>query len=224
MKLTGSSVMTSCKGLVRKVNRSIFFKTQEPYNQRWQWDFKYAYYTYPKDKEPTRVETPESSTEYDSFFGTYIRDFKNRLGPGMTQFMERAHRCRSNFELYFLPVAITLPLQFATLDLGFKILATIPSVVLYTRIRDKIRDPKPEETYLREMIHTNPVIQKYFQIETMQILDHEIEYTRGFPDATEFPEFENKLYRFFNTDSHMTKGHFVFGDLESGATMRVNVL
>ena len=205
-----------------QIKRGYFFKTPDTYNQRWQWTFKYAYYTYPKDIESTRVETPESSTPFDSMFGTYFRDFKNRLGPGLSQFVERSHRCTSPFELYFLPIAFTMAMQFYPLDIGFKILAAVPAVTLYTRIRDKIRDPQPEETYLLDMLHSNPEIQKHFAVETTQIMDHQVEYTKGFPDENEFPEFKNKLFQFFNTDSHMTKGHYIFGDLESGATLKVN--
>lgn len=71
------------------------------------------------------------------------------------------------------------------------------------------------------MIHSNPQIQKYFTVETLYVLDYDFEYDRGFPDEKEFPEFSNKIFRFFNTDTSMASGHFVFGDVESGATMTV---
>lgn len=181
-------------GLMRCVNRAIFYKTTEPYNKRWQWDFKYAYYAYPKENEPTRVGKPEDSSSYDAPFASYCRDFANRLGPGINQFLERSNRCVSPFELYFLPLTAAFFFQFFPLNIGFKIMTIMPLTILWTRIREKIKDPKPEETYLREMLHSNEVISKLFSVETMQILDHSIEYTEGFPDEEEFPEFKNKIY------------------------------
>jgi hypothetical protein len=95
------------------------------------------------------------------------------------------------------------------------------ALAIWIRWRDRTNDPEIEETYLREMIHSNERIQELFSVETMHVLDFDCEYT-PYPDAEEFPEFNNKLFRFFNTDGNMTKGHFVFGDLESNATMRID--
>lgn len=36
-----------------------------------------------------------------------------------------------------------------------------------------------------------------------------------------FPEFNNKYFRFFNTDTSMTTGYFKMGDVESGALMNL---
>ena len=54
-------------------------------------------------------------------------------------------------------------------------------------------------------------------------MDYDLEYDEGYPCENKFPEFKNKLWRFFNNDTHMTTGHFKFGDLDSGATMTFNV-
>jgi hypothetical protein len=109
---------------------------------------------------------------------------------------------------------------FAHLSLCIRALQITSILAFWTRWRDKSNDPEIEETFLRSMIHDNPRIQELFSVETMHVLDYECEYS-GFPDAEEFPEFNNKLFRFFNSDSNMTKGKFVFGDLESNATMVV---
>jgi hypothetical protein len=176
--------------------RSFRYEIPETYNKRWQWEFKHAYYTHPKDPEPVRVMKPEETSEHDGYAGSYFRHWKYRLSPGIRQLMNRSYRCATPYEMYLLPAMAFIPLQFATLDLGFRILTALPLLVLYTRIRDKLIDPKPEETFLLEMIHSNEIINKHFKVETMQILDHEIDYTKGFPCEEEFPEFKNKLFSF----------------------------
>ena len=175
--------------------RAFRFETPDAYNKRWQWDFKYAYYTYPRDPEPTRVPRPEDSPDHDRLFGTYIRDFQHRYLPGMQNLTDRGHRALTAYEFGLLPIWALLAVQFYPLDFGFKVMTYLPLVILYTRVRDKVRDPKPEETFLLEMIHGNEVVAKHFKVETTQVLDYECEYTRGFPDETEFPEFKNKLFR-----------------------------
>lgn len=91
---------------------------------------------------------------------------------------------------------------------------------IWIRWRDRSADPTIEETYLRAMLHENERIQQLFSVETMHVLDFDCDYA-PYPDPEEFPEFNNKYFRFFNTDGNMTKGHFVFGDLESNATMKL---
>lgn len=94
---------------------------------------------------------------------------------------------------------------------------------MYVRARDKTTDPDLKETYLREMLHTNEELNKLFSVDTMYVLDYDLEYDAGRPCAEKFPEFQNRLHQFFNPDSSMCTGHFTFGDVESGATMRVDV-
>lgn len=72
------------------------------------------------------------------------------------------------------------------------------------------------------MIYSNAEIAKLFKEETIHLLEYDFEYDQGFPDAKEFPEFSNSLFRFFNTDTHMCTGKMVFGDVESGATMSLD--
>jgi hypothetical protein len=73
------------------------------------------------------------------------------------------------------------------------------------------------------MLYKNTEITKYFNEETLHILDYDCEYDRGFPDAEKFPEFNNRIFRFFNTDTHMTTGFFKIGDVETGAVMDLKV-
>lgn len=90
----------------------------------------------------------------------------------------------------------------------------------WIRWRDRSADPEIEETYLRAILEENSQISKYFNVLTMHVLDYDCEY-QPMPDPEEFPEFNNKMFRFFNTDGNMTKGHFVFGDTHSGAMMKL---
>ena len=95
--------------------------------------------------------------------------------------------------------------------------------VLYTRIRDKTIDPDLKETYLLEMLFSNEELSKHFSVDTMYVIDYDLEYDKGIPSAEKFPEFQNKLFQFFNTDTSMCTGYFVYGDGESGATMRLDL-
>lgn len=72
-------------------------------------------------------------------------------------------------------------------------------------------------------MYNNEEISELFNEETIHVLDYDMEYDTEIPSAEEFPEYENKIWNHFNTDTGMTTGHFSFGDLESGATMTLKV-
>ena len=82
-------------------------------------------------------------------------------------------------------------------------LGIFPLLSMIFRIDQKVLDPEIEETFLREMIHKDKTISKYFNVETTHCMDYDCEYVKGFPEKG-FPEFDNKLYRFFNVDTNMT--------------------
>jgi hypothetical protein len=103
-------------------------------------------------------------------------------------------------------------------------LTFFPLFIFYTRLRDKCIDPDIKEMWLRDFIHHNPELSKLFKPESIHILDHDIEWDEGYPCEKKFPEFKNKFWRFFNSDTHMTTGFFKFGDLDSGATMTLRVI
>jgi hypothetical protein len=71
------------------------------------------------------------------------------------------------------------------------------------------------------MLWTNTEISQYFSEETVHILDYDCEYDRGLEETEKFPEFKNKVFRFFNSDTSMTTGHFKMGDVETGAVMNL---
>lgn len=127
------------------------------------------------------------------------------------------------FQLYVLPSTSFLFYQFWDAAFGFKILTVLPLCLFYVRMRDKSLDPDIKETYLRDIIHKNAEIGALFKPETIHILDYELEYDQGYPCEAKFPEYKNKLWRFFNSDTMMCTGVFKFGDVESGATMNLKV-
>jgi hypothetical protein len=134
--------------------------------------------------------------------------------------------CMSSHVIFIPFLAFSLFFyQFYELSAGFKILTFFPLAMFYTRLRDKCIDPDIKEMWLRDFIHQNAELSKLFKPESIHVLDNDIEWDAGYPCEKKFPEFKNKFWRFFNSDTHMTTGFFKFGDLESGATMtlRVNI-
>ena len=73
------------------------------------------------------------------------------------------------------------------------------------------------------MIYNVPEVTEYFNEETIHVLDYQCEYDTEI-DTEKFPEFNNKIWKFFNSDTSFTTGHFKFGDVESGATMTLKVI
>lgn len=67
------------------------------------------------------------------------------------------------------------------------------------------------------MIYNNPEFAEHFNEETLHVMDYDCEYDTEI-DLKKFPEYNNSVWKFFNTDTSMTTGHFKFGDVESGAT------
>ena len=111
-------------------------------------------------------------------------------------------------------------MNFAHLSTGFQILAILPLAIIYTRVRDRVLDPDIKETYLRDLLYKTPEISKYFKEETLNVLDYDLEYDKGFKDTD---KFNNKVFRFFNNDPSMCTGFFKFGDVESNATMHLKM-
>ena len=58
------------------------------------------------------------------------------------------------------------------MNVGFKILTVLPWILLWVRGRDKTFDPDFKETFLRDMIYKVPEITKYFNEETIHVLDY----------------------------------------------------
>jgi len=206
----------------KSVRNKISFQSTSEYNKRWQFKWKNAYYTYPRDgDEHTKVKRPEDSKDVVPLFGAWIQDFCYRGLPGLRMWWDRRNRMFDPFTVYFLPGISLAFYQCWDIAFGFKVLTLMPWFLLYTRLRDRTLDPDFKETYLRDMIYKNEKITKLFKEETIHVLDYNCEYIPGYPDIEKFPEYKNKTWRFFNTDSGMTEGNFKFGDVDSGATMNL---
>jgi len=203
------------------IRNKISWQHSGPYNKRWQYKWKHAYYTYPKDyTEHDKVKKPEDTKLATPLFHNWIQDVLLRWVPGLQCWWDRRHRMYDNFSVYVLPGSSVLFYQFWDVTMGFKVLALLPWFLLYVRIRDKTADPDFKETYLRDMLYKNAEITKLFNEETLNVLDYDCEYDTEL-DTQKFPEYTNKVWNFFNTDSGMTTGHFKLGDLESGAVMNL---
>ena len=44
------------------------------------------------------------------------------------------------------------------------------------------------------MIYRNPAITKYFNEETIHVIDYDCEYDVGYPNVEKFPEYTNKVW------------------------------
>jgi len=203
------------------VRNTISWQHEGPYNKRWQYKWQHAYYASPKEGvEQEKIRKPEDSKVGTPLYHTWIQDLLLRWWPGLRVWWERRHRMYDNFSVYFLPGSSFVFYQLADITMGFKILSILPWFILYVRIRDRTMDPDFKETYLRDMLYRNEQVSALFSEETIHVLDYDCEYDKTI-DHEKFPEYTNKLWQFFNTDTSMTTGHFKFGDVESGATMNL---
>lgn len=188
------------------------------YNKRWQFKWKHAYYTYPKDGfEHENVKKPEDTKLATPMFNAWIQDVKHRVLPGLGQWWERRHRMYDPFQLYVLPGLSLGFYMLSDITFGFQLLSVLPWFLFYTRLRDKTLDPDLKETYLRDMLYKNAEFSKFFTEETMHIIDYDCEFDREI-DYVKFPEYNNSSWKFFNTDTGLTTGFFKLGDVETGAT------
>jgi hypothetical protein len=202
----------------------VSWTTGNPYNVRWQYKWKPAYYTYLKDGyEPTRVGKPEDSPAVRPPFYSYFQDFLYRVFPSLKTIYHRSERYQDPFQIVFLPSFTIFFYQFWDLALGFKGLSLLSAMLFWTRIRDRVVDPDVNEVHLRDIIHQNAELGALFIAETIHLLDYDLEYDTGMPCEKKFPEFKNTFFRLFNKDTHMTTGFYKFGDLDSGATMNLKV-
>lgn len=138
------STQTITKQLLQGVRyNKVSWTYGNPYNVRWQYKWKPAYYTYLKDGfEPTRVGKPEDSPAVRPPFYTYVQDLLYRVFPSLKTIYYRSDRYQDPFQLYVLPSTSLFFYQFWDLALGFKGLTILPWMLFWTRIRDKTIDPE----------------------------------------------------------------------------------
>ncbi len=99
------SARTPIQGLLNTLKyNKISYNNGNPYNVRWQYKWRHAYYTYPKDTyEHTRVKKPEDTPEVTPLFWTTYQDIIYRVFPHLKLWFERSSRIQDNFQLYVLP-------------------------------------------------------------------------------------------------------------------------
>jgi hypothetical protein len=159
------STRRSAQGLLQTLKYSkVNWTTGNPYNVRWQYKWRPAYYTYLKDGyEPTRTAKPEDSVSVRPPFYTYIQDILYRVFPGLKTIYNRSDRFQDPFQIFVLPSLSLFFYQFWDLDIGFKGLTLLPWMLFWTRIRDKTIDPEINEVHLRDIIHQNAEIGALFK-------------------------------------------------------------
>ena len=212
----------SSSSLTRRPSRSILYDHGQPYDKRWQGYFTYGNFTEPEEDDKTGRPLPEDSPEYLGFLGTFRSYARRRMRNALVLPWTRRGRLNTPFDKYFLPLWAFTLMQFWPLSFGFKFMTLIPVGTMIWRLKEKSADPAFPETYLRDMIQNHPELRKSFAVETMTTLDYDFDHIHEFPDINEFPEFDNRLYKFLNSDGNLGIGHFVFADVGSGATMRID--
>ncbi len=137
------STRGAAKNLLQAVRyNKVSWTTGNPYNVRWQYKWRPAYYTYLKDGfEPTRVGKPEDTPVTRPPFYTYLQDVLYRVFPGLKTIYHRSERFQDHFQIFVLPSLSLFFYQFWDLALGFKGLTVLPMMLFWTRIRDKTGDP-----------------------------------------------------------------------------------
>ncbi len=176
--MISTKIASQARQLTSKLQyNKIEWTNGNPYNKRWQFKWKHAYYTYPKDNfEPTNVRKPEDTAEVRPPFFTYWQDLVLRIWPSFNTAWERRSRLQDPFQMYFLPGWSLFFYQFSDLNFGFKMFTVLPLMMFWTRMRDKCADPDIKETFLRDYIHQNPELNQLFKVETIHVLDYDLEY------------------------------------------------
>lgn len=119
-----SSSSKSLLSLTTKLSKSkISWKSPSPYNVRWQYKWKPAYYTYPKEgHEHANQKTPENSKNTVPVFWAWFADVVYRWIPAFKCVWDRRQRCFDKFNVYFLPGSSVFFYQFAHLAFGFHVI------------------------------------------------------------------------------------------------------
>jgi hypothetical protein len=173
---------------LRPAFNKIEYRDGSPYNVRWTYKWRKAYYTYLRDgHEHEYVRKPEDSKDVNPLFWSWVQDWLYRGLPWFKMLAARSHRLRDNFNLYVLPAASLTFYQFYDFSVGFKVLTFMPLLMMYVRARDRVLDPDFKETYLREIVFEHAEIKPHFNHDHTIVLDYDCEYDRGFPDATIWP-------------------------------------
>merc|ERR1711976_531563 len=210
------------RNTIKRNMRYNSYRNGSEYNVRFQSRFRHAFVTEPLEEDLNRTKTVEESKEYDSYFGSFLRSISKNYIPYYNLFSKRYKRSTSVFDFYVLPMCIATSFAFFPVHWVFKLSFLLPSAALYTRVRDRTEDPIIEETFVREMLHTNEKLKDLFNVNTTQILDYECDFDETYLDEEDFPEFHNKFFQLFAKDGSTTHGYYVFGDVESNSVVKLS--
>lgn len=180
-----------------------------------------APYHGPDGAEATKTQRDPTKFSYvTNLINTDYWEWRMRAGDYLYQIGSRLHRSNdmwtrslvayAGFSFMMMPNAALWKLHF---------LAT--TLVTATRIRDKGGEPTVDEVYVLDQLFSNEKLRALFTPETYHVMDFDQEWEQGL-DNPLFPEYRQKVARFFNTDCNTTTGRFKIGDVESGATMTLH--
>ena len=170
--------------------------------------------------EPKQTERDPTKFNYSSniFKGDYW-EWRMRAADYFYQIGCRLHRSNdgwtrsllayTTFSFLMIPHALIWKIHFA-----FFSLATL------ARIRDKGAEPTVDEIHILDTIFSNEKLSTLFSPETTHVIDFDQEFDEGRENPF-FPEYRTPTAKFFNADSNTTTGMYVFGDVESNATMKL---
>ena len=146
--LSSSRNLLQAQSLMMKLSRNkISFKNPQNYNLRWQFKWRTPWYSYPSEPEPTHVKKPEDSNHNHWMFWQFYKDVLFRSYPTIKMAVDRMDRWTDPFNMYFLTGSSLLFYQFTHISSGFTVLSILPWALMYTRIRDKTKDPDMKETF-----------------------------------------------------------------------------
>ena len=140
--------------LLKRSKFSFSYTNGNPYNVRWQYKWRPAYYTYLRDGfEPKNVPKPEDTPAVSAPLYTYYQDFLYRTFPSLKNYYNKSSRFQDPFQIYVLPSVSVFFYQFWDIALGFKAFTILPWMLFWTRVRDRSVDPEINEVHLRDIIH-----------------------------------------------------------------------
>ena len=78
------------------MNKISWNNEDTPYNKRWQFKWRHAYYTYPRENDSNHVRSPKESKDVTPMFWAWARDFTHRWMPHMNMVWDRRYRVYDN--------------------------------------------------------------------------------------------------------------------------------
>ena len=147
-------------------------------------------------------------------------EWRMRAGDYLYQIGSRLHRSNDLWTKSLIGYA---GFSFMMLSHGmmWKVHFLAASMLAASRIRDKGAEPTIDEVHVLDTIFANEKLRALFTPETYHIMDYDQEWEEGLKNPL-FPEYRQKIARFFNVDCNTTVGRYKIGDVESGATMTLH--